>query len=453
VNTQKNPEKANRPDRARRAVLTGGAVGLAAVAGAAFGGDQPASAQTSEPIWVAPTGDTSGATDTKNINSVLSGTGGGILGLLPGDFYITGVTVPAQTSSGSSGGQGWSILGCKSATTVYIVGNGSTGFYVHRTSNYGAQYGLPAQQTTVFLRDFVVDGSLATGSAVGVDIGDGWGYDLDLVIVNFTTVGSIGLNIVSRLFWTEKGRFRAQLMNNATAAVLSSVTTNGDVSHEYNFYDFNIFCNEDQQGVVAQNSVNNGGCTLWLHGNMTSTMSSSGTPTSNVAALTIGNGSDTDTSAFYASEIVMKVEGNPASGSENTLPYAIYFGNSSNAIQQCHGIITHSLTDSVLHSGEFSFRGLINGDSGLSVAFPGAPGSGQTSTTQPEVPASEAVQQNYGPDMMVYVTGGTVSKINVSSEPTGQTSGGFFIPAGGSITLTYSVVPSWTWVPAARTQY
>jgi hypothetical protein len=57
--------------------------------------------------------------------------------------------------------------------------------------------------------------------------------------------------------------------------------------------------------------------------------------------------------------------------------------------------------------------------------------------------------------MMVYVTGITVSKINVSGEPTGQTSGGFFVPAGGSITVFYSgtPAPTWTWVPAARTQY
>jgi hypothetical protein len=452
MSKQKNPETVDQPGRARRAVLTGGAVGLAAVAGAAFGVAQPASAQTSEPIWVAPTGDKTGGEDTAAINAVLAGAGGGILGLLPGDFYITGVVVPAQTSSGVSGGQGWSILGCKSATTVYVVGSGSTGFSVHRTSNYGAQYGLPAQQTTVFLRDFVVDGTHATGSAIGVDIGDGWGYDLDLVIVNFTTAGSIALNIINRVFWTEKGRFRAQLMNNATAAVLNTVASSGDVSHEYNFYDFNIFCNENQQGVVVENSINNGGCTLWLHGNMTSTSSTSGTPTNNIAALTIGDGSDTDTSGFYSSEIVMKVEGNPASDGD-TLPYAIYFGSSSNAIQQCHGIISHSLTDSSLNNGEFSFRGLINGDSGLSVAFPGAPGSAQTSTTQPAVPASETLQQNYGPDMMVYVSGGTVSKISVSSEPTGQTSGGFFVPAGGSITLFYTVAPSWTWVPAARSQY
>jgi hypothetical protein len=434
-------------------VLTGGAVGLAAMAGAAFGGAEPASAASSGPIWISPSGDTSGATDTAAINAVLGGSGGGILGLNPGSFYITSVTVPTQASSGGP----WSILGCGSATKVFVVGGGK-GFNVHRTSGYGLQYGLPAQETTVFLRDFVVDGTLATANAIGVDIGDGWGYDLDLVIVNFTASGCIALNIINRIFWTEKGRFRAQLMNNTTAAVLgSNVGAANDISHEYNFFDFNIFCNKDQQGVVVKDGVNAAGCTLWLHGNMASS-TTSGTPTNNIAALTLtGNGTVngvTHYSRFFDSEIVMKVEGNNGTNTGGgAYPYGIYFNNLNNAIQNCHGIIAHSLTNSNLTTGEFSFRGLIFGDTNLSNIYPGLPGSGQTSASQPAVPTSGTLQQNYGPDQMVYVRGGTVSDIAVNTVSTGQTSGGFFVPAGGVIKLTYSAAPSWTWVPAAYATY
>ena len=114
-----------------------------------------------------------------------------------------------------------------------------------------------------------------------MDIGDGWGYDLNLTIVNFDASGSIGLNIINRVSWTEKGRFRAQLMNNSTAAVLDT-TGGGDHSHEYNFFDFNIFCNEDQQGVVVDHGLNNGGH-CQLHGGMSLTSSGSGTPRDNVA--------------------------------------------------------------------------------------------------------------------------------------------------------------------------
>jgi hypothetical protein len=120
----------------------------------------------------------------------------------------------------------------------------------------------------------------------------------------------VGLYIVNRVMFTEKCRFRAQLMNNATAAVLGTAG-NGDQSHEYNFYDFNIFCNENQQGVVVSGGINNGGCTLWLHGNMSNTDFSSLPLTTSTAALSLTGGSK-----FYCSEIVMKVEGN--AGTEST---------------------------------------------------------------------------------------------------------------------------------------
>ena len=458
-------QEQEQPSGARRALLTGGAVGLAAMAGATFGRVQPASAATVTVTEITPTGDNTGVGDTKAIVTAINAlSDGGVVYLGPGEFYITFVTgysnstydaviyVPAQTSSGTAGGQGVSIQGSGSATVVNMLG-GHTGFYCHRTSGYGAEYGLPAQNTTVFLRDFVVDGRNAAANAIGVDIGDGWGYDLDLTIVNFQAAGSIPLNIINRVFWTEKGRFRAQLMNNSVAAVLDTAIPSSDHSHEYNFYDFNIFCNEDQQGVVVQNGINNGGCILWLHGDMSLTSSSSGTPTNNVAALTItGNDGAGDNSRLYFSEIVMKVEGNSGIATGNTYPYGIFFGASGNAIKQCHGIITHSLTNSNLNSGEFSFRGEIC-DPGLSLTYTGTPGSGQTSISPPSVPPSGTAQQNYGPDQMVYVTGGTVSDITVNTVSTGQTSGGFFIPAGGIIKLTYSTTPSWTWVPAAYSAY
>jgi hypothetical protein len=42
----------------------------------------------------------------------------------------------------------------------------------------------------------------------------------------------------------------------------------------------------------------------------------------------------------------------------------------------------------------------------------------------------------------VTVSGGTVTGISISGVSTGQTSGTFTIPAGGSITVTYSVAPT-----------
>jgi hypothetical protein len=64
----------------------------------------------------------------------------------------------------------------------------------------------------------------------------------------------------------------------------------------------------------------------------------------------------------------------------------------------------------------------------------------------PAVPASGTAQFNNSPNpTLVQVSGGTVTGISVNGTPTGATSGGFYVPAGGSITLTYSVAPTWAW--------
>lgn len=42
----------------------------------------------------------------------------------------------------------------------------------------------------------------------------------------------------------------------------------------------------------------------------------------------------------------------------------------------------------------------------------------------------------------ITITGGTVTQIAISGVNTGQTSGTFTVPAGGSITVTYSVGPT-----------
>ena len=64
----------------------------------------------------------------------------------------------------------------------------------------------------------------------------------------------------------------------------------------------------------------------------------------------------------------------------------------------------------------------------------------------PAVPASGTAQfNNSAYPSLVVVSGGTVSAVTVNGTPTGATSGGFYVPAGGSITLTYTVAPAWSW--------
>ena len=67
--------------------------------------------------------------------------------------------------------------------------------------------------------------------------------------------------------------------------------------------------------------------------------------------------------------------------------------------------------------------------------------------TAPAIPASGTALTNPFPfDATVYLSGGTVSAVAVGGASTGLTSGMFFVPAGESITLTYTAAPTWVWV-------
>jgi parallel beta-helix repeat protein len=66
--------------------------------------------------------------------------------------------------------------------------------------------------------------------------------------------------------------------------------------------------------------------------------------------------------------------------------------------------------------------------------------------TAPSVPATTVAQTNtFGVDATVTVSGGTVTVIAVGGTATGLTSGTFRVPQGQTITLTYSVAPTWKW--------
>lgn len=66
--------------------------------------------------------------------------------------------------------------------------------------------------------------------------------------------------------------------------------------------------------------------------------------------------------------------------------------------------------------------------------------------TAPAVPASTVALKNpFWRDAFVHIAGGTVSAINVDGQALGVTSGMVMVPTGKSITLTYTVAPSWKW--------
>ncbi len=66
--------------------------------------------------------------------------------------------------------------------------------------------------------------------------------------------------------------------------------------------------------------------------------------------------------------------------------------------------------------------------------------------TAPSVPTSTVPIRNpFFRDALVTVSGGTVSGISVNGVSTGLTSGHVIVPANASVTLTYTVAPTWTW--------
>jgi hypothetical protein len=71
---------------------------------------------------------------------------------------------------------------------------------------------------------------------------------------------------------------------------------------------------------------------------------------------------------------------------------------------------------------------------------------GGSGFSAPSVPASGTAADNTSPlPASVVVSGGTVSNVVVNGVSAGTGDGTYTVPAGGTITLTYSVAPTWTW--------
>jgi len=258
---------------------------------------------------------------------------------------------------------------------------------------------------------------------------------------NFDLSGQVGLQVINRTFWTEKGWFRAQLYNNTIAARLATNIPATDHSNEYNEYDFTLFANQNQQGIVVD-GTNQGGCNLKLKGNMCQTTATSGAPTGNVAALSLIKTQGTSPeSRWYGGSINMKLEFNQTAQfpTGTVAPYGIY-SDGTGYVRETIGNILHSLTNSNLNGAEFTFQGLISGDPNLAQGWPSTafPGYGNA-------------WNNKGPAANVCITGGTVTSIVINGVTTGLTSGAFYVAANGTITVNGSGgAPTFHVAPASQ---
>jgi hypothetical protein len=369
----------NRPAPARRALLTGGAVGLAAMAGATLGRVQPASAASdlADVQWIVPSG--VAATDTSNINNQLSTVG--VAWLAPGQFYIQeekagtpAITVPPQGMLIGSGA-GQTNPDATVGTVLNYIG-ASTCIYFHDTTKGD---GSNDQLNRMgIMRDFAVDGTNAvtTGLVIGIDCGDGWGGRIDHVYVdNFSGTagtigtsgtggtgqvnGSIGWYINNEYYFTEKWNFtNCHARGNTNNIVMDSTVGVNDISHGYNYFDFHMHTVVGAHGLVIKSGVNVYHSQLFLRGNNDAATGTTAPVISLIGSDTSGGG--TDYSQIVQSHINICFETN--SGSNG--PVSIHFASPSstgNQIVNCYGIIsmTGAYQSANAATGCFSFGGVL----------------------------------------------------------------------------------------------
>ena len=335
---------------ARRTLLTGGAVGLAAAAAAAIGRAQPASAGTQGLTWITPTNDKTGNQDTAAIQGALASPGFAWLG--PGDFYVNAtINVPNQATLHGSG----------PLTRIHYLGTGAC-LSMHDPNKDGAN---PDLNSSGSLRDFFIDGTSAIGTAYGIDIGDGWAYRLDhLFIDNFTAPGSVGLRLVNNAFFTEKLVATAVTVRNCATQVLMHQGT-GDKSFEYCDLAFYFAIHPGQDGFVVDNGAYMAGGSLMIRGN---TYSKSGSFSQGyvirVGTDTSGSG---DGSKIESCRLDVAIEQNNfASG--DYVPGTVFFSGSSNTMLNDYGMLAFRdtpWTQSNVTSGQLTFRGICYGDANL----------------------------------------------------------------------------------------
>jgi hypothetical protein len=452
-------QEGTQPSRARRAVLTGGALSLAAVAAGALGRTQSASAQatTQDVVALMPSNDKTGATDAANISAAFAalpvvtdpGTGqpnsvGSVL-LGPGEFYVNSQIVKPPYAD---------LIGSGPGTVINTVGSSFTGtatnvsavIYSHNPtmSNGTVQH----MTTSGTIANLVVDGTSTNNATVyGIDIGDGWGHRLEHIwIRNFTGTGSIGLSVCNRAFWTEK--FYAQdvnLINNSTGAMHWTVVS--AFSHEYQDVSYFIWAEPAQNGVTFQGVLWNGNFTL--EGNI-------GVVTDGNTHWMVGLTNDVNNKYNPANPAAVKAdccinyEVNDMNQSGPN-PYAFYFDPPSDTIPAStfagSGFIRSAGGGNGAAGGpsnpavgQFQFRGyIVEANEDL-----------QTVTAPVATPVTKTAYPNNQNDAFVYITGGAVTQIQINNTnlPAAITSGPIFVPMNASITIIFTSQPSWEWVSA-----
>jgi hypothetical protein len=390
------------PSRARRAILTGSAVGLAAAAGSTLGRAQPASATTGLPgvAVISPTGDTSGAEDITAFNNALSSLDNvGTVWLAPGTYYInaTGISIPPYVNVYSPG---------NNQTVIKCVGGG-TGTYVMMANTAD-----PTSYTRLSgcLQGFVIDGSSAGNGAIGLQFQDTNAVYIDVGVRNFTGTGSIGVQLANKNHSLNQLDGYARIENCTNALMLTTSGPSAAIEHLY--VDWSINSNAGQNPITLANGMGIQGSRFTC---------AVGCDPGGGPVFTFGAGCTFSDTIFE-----FKAEQTAPSTSSTTVSFS---GPGSGWIR-CTGVLFFSpnLNPSNIATaggGKVQFDGPISGDATL-LNLP----SGTTSNT---------TYTNQGCPCIVAISGGTVTAITINGVLlTGLTSGAFYIPPGGTYLFNYT---------------
>lgn len=334
-----------------------------------------------QPAWLALAGMTvlspSGGDDTTAIQAAVNGSV--IVVLNSGTFNVSStITVPSKAS----------ILGVGASTRINASQASGGAFYWHGASGEG---GVTATNSKGVMRDFVIDGTSAGANAIGLDMGDGWGYRLDHIFIeNFTGANAKGLYINNAQYFTEKMVATGVTVRNCTTLVWMSVT-GGLNSFEFCDLAFYFAAQPGQTGFRIDNGAYLNG-SLTLRGNFYGLQG--GTYSTRPAAIWIGNGSS-DGSTLSSLRWDVVIETDVKSGPPTTdYHQSIHFADSSNKLQDGIGILAFrdpNWVASNVTTGKFTFNGILYGDSALNAAV--------------QIPADWAIPPGYTVTLPVGGTG------------------------------------------------
>jgi hypothetical protein len=402
------------PSRARRAILAGGAVGLAAAAGTTLGQAQPASAQSELPgvAVISPSNDKTGAADITAFNNALSSLGNvGTVWLTPGTYYIngTGISIPPYVNVYSPG---------NNQTVINCVGGG-TGTYVMMANTAN-----PTSYTRLSgnLQGFVIDGTSAGNGAIGLQFQDTNAVYIDVAVRNFTGTNSIGVQLANNLFSLNQMDGYGRIENCTQGLVLTTLGAEAAIEHLY--VNWSITCNPGQNPITLANSVG------IYSSQFTCAVDSdpSGGP-----VFTFGAGC-----VFVDTTFDFRAE-QPAKSKSST---TVSFNGAGSGWNRCTGVMyfASNLGSSNIVSvgGNVQFDGPITGDATL--------------LNLPSGTANKTIYTNEGCPCIVAISGGTVNAIVINGvQLTGLTSGAFFIPPGGTYYFSYNTgsPPTITFTSAA----